>query len=149
MVIYLRLLFNSGETLVSPQFTPEDIALTLGFIAFLKPQASIVITHSERLLSLELWRELSTIIMLITVTLLAGKTIKERFAYFLLVFGVWDIFYYVFLRLLIGWPKSLFDMDVLFLVPVAWVSPVILPLLISFIMIASAVFLLNGEQEKI
>lgn len=147
VVIYLRLLFNSGETLMNSQLSTNDIAITLGFLAFLKPQASIIITQSQRILSLELWRELSTIIILITVALLAGKTIKEKVAYFLLAFGVWDIFYYIFLRLLVGWPKSLFDMDVLFLIPVAWISPVILPILISVTMIILAIFLLKKTEK--
>lgn len=149
IVIYLHQLFGTAHTFLSRQLTSDDITLTLGFISFLKPEASFIITQNQRILSLEQWRELSTIVMLITLALVAGKTIKEKFAYFLLVFGVWDIFYYLFLRILIGWPTGLFDPDVLFLIPVAWVSPIITPITVSLIMILLAVFLLLQRQKKI
>lgn len=139
IVIYLRQLFGSGNTLVSPDITSADIAFSLGFIAFLKPSASVLITQSQRLLSLELWRELSTLVMLVTLGLVAGKTTKERLAYFLLVFGVWDIFYYVFLRIVTGWPAGFLELDVYFLIPVAWIGPVAIPVVISSIMVLVAI----------
>lgn len=148
VVIYLRQLFGSGNTLISRQISPDDIALTLGFITFLKPGVSILITQSQRILSLELWRELSTLVMLATLSLIAGKTAKEKLAYLLLVFGVWDIFYYVFLRVITGWPASFFEFDVYFLIPVAWVGPVITPLVTSSIMILLALFLLSKKSKK-
>lgn len=148
VVIYLRQLFGSGNTLMSHQISQDEIALTLGFIAFLKPGASTLITQSQRILSLELWRELSTLVMLVTVSLIAGKTIREKLAYFLLAFGVWDIFYYVFLRIITGWPVSFFEPDVYFLIPIAWVGPVITPVLASSIMILLALFLLSKGSKN-
>lgn len=148
VVVYLRQLLGLQNSLINRQIAPSDIALTLGFIAFLKPQAAIVFSQSERLLSLEVWRELSTIAMLITLSLIAGKTTKEKFAYFLLVFAVWDIFYYLFLRILVGWPISLFDLDVFFLIPVPLVGPVITPVVISVILILLAVIMLNPPSRK-
>lgn len=143
VVIYLRDLFGSGNTLVSPKIIKDDIIFSLGFISFLKPSASLLIAGSLRLLSLELWRELSTIVMLLSLSLIAGKSIKEKLAYFLLVFGIWDIFYYVFLKLLVDWPQSLLDPDVFFLIPIAWMGSVITPLIISFIMVISAILILR------
>ena len=55
----------------------------------------------------------------------------EEFAGFVVVFGVWDIFYYVFLRVLVTWPASLLDWDILFLIPLPWVGPVLAPVLIA------------------
>ena len=60
-------------------------------------------------------------------------------------FGVWDIFYYVFLRLLIGWPESLATWDLLFLVPVPWIGPVIAPVLVSLSMILAGGIMLWFE----
>jgi hypothetical protein len=51
-------------------------------------------------------------------------------------FGVWDIFYYVFLRIMCGWPQSLLDWDILFLLPLPWWGPVIAPVLIALLMVA-------------
>lgn len=142
VVIYLRQLFGSGNTLMSSQITSGDIALNFGFITFLKPGASTLITQSQRILNLELWREASTLVMLVTLGLVAGRTTRQKFAYFLIAFGIWDIFYYVFLRIITGWPASFLEPDVYFLIPVAWIGPVITPILASSIMIIWAMIML-------
>jgi hypothetical protein len=85
----------------------------------------------DRYIVIELCRELATLIMLLTVAGLAGKRPWERFGYFLILFGVWDIFYYVWLAATLGWPASLFDWDILFLIPFPWIGPVIAPVAIS------------------
>jgi hypothetical protein len=83
----------------------------------------------------EIGREAATLLMLLAVGIIAGRSRIQRFAYFLLSFAVWDIFYYIFLKALIGWPESWMTMDVLFLIPTTWVGPVIAPLIISLSMI--------------
>ena len=83
----------------------------------------------------ELARELATMVMLASVAVLTGSNRWQRFAYFLISFGVWDIFYYVWLKVMINWPSSIFDWDILFLLPVPWIGPVIAPVLVSFFMI--------------
>jgi hypothetical protein len=83
----------------------------------------------------ELVREMATMIMLLTVGILAGRNWRSRLGYSAIAFGVWDIFYYVFLRLLCGWPHSLFDWDILFLLPLPWWGPVLAPMSIALLMI--------------
>jgi len=90
----------------------------------------------------ELFRELSTLIMLLGIGMLAGKNKHERFAWFIYSFAIWDIFYYVFLYLLINWPVTLFDWDVLFLLPTMWVGPVWAPVFLSLLMILLALCIL-------
>jgi hypothetical protein len=85
--------------------------------------------------SVELPRELATMIMLFTVGCLAGRTWRARLGYAAIAFGAWDICYYVFLKIMCGWPHSLLDWDVLFLLPLPWWGPVIAPVLISLLMI--------------
>lgn len=91
---------------------------------------------------LELGREAATIFMLISVAALGGKRFWEKFACFIICFGVWDIFYYVWLKLAIGWPSSVFDRDILFLIPLPWIGPVIAPASIAIMMILIGVFIL-------
>lgn len=83
----------------------------------------------------ELVREFSTLVMLFTVGWMAGRNGRQRFGYMLLAFGVWDIGYYLFLIPLTGWPRSLFDWDILFLIPLPWWGPVLAPVLIAILMI--------------
>ncbi len=91
----------------------------------------------------ELFREMATLVMLLSVAVLAGKKLWERFAWFLLAFGVWDIFYYVWLKVLIDWPDSLFEWDILFLIPLPWIGPVIAPISISLLMIIIGIMILQ------
>jgi len=59
---------------------------------------------------------------------------------------VWDIFYYVFLKMMCGWPHSLLDWDVLFLLPLPWWGPVLAPVLISLLMILWGTFASQIER---
>jgi len=83
----------------------------------------------------ELVREAATLIMLLMVGILAGRTWRSRLGYFAIAFGVWDIFYYIFLKLLCGWPHSVLDWDILFLLPLPWWGPVLAPMSIALLMI--------------
>jgi hypothetical protein len=83
----------------------------------------------------ELVREAATLLMLLTVGMLAARTWHRRLGYAAIAFGVWDIFYYVFLRIVCDWPRSLFDWDILFLLPLPWWGPVIAPVSIAILMI--------------
>jgi len=65
----------------------------------------------------------------------------------MLIFAVWDLFYYVWLKVLLDWPATLMDWDVLFLIPVAWASPVLYPVLISMAMFAFAVAMLYRSAQ--
>ena len=86
---------------------------------------------------LELSREATTVIMILTVALLAERSSRTRtFAAFVFVFGVWDLFYYCWLKVLLGWPRSWLEWDVLFLIPSVWLGPWICPALISLLFIA-------------
>jgi hypothetical protein len=85
--------------------------------------------------NVELWREAATLVMIATLGLLAGRTWRRRAGYAALAFGAWDIFYYVFLRLISGWPRTLLDWDILFLLPLPWWGPVLAPVSIALLMI--------------
>jgi hypothetical protein len=94
----------------------------------------------------EFWREAATIIMLVGMGVLAGKSKVQRFAFFIYCFAIWDLFYYVFLKLLLDWPGSLLSWDILFLIPVPWVGPVLAPCIVSLTMILLAALLLYHDR---
>jgi hypothetical protein len=95
----------------------------------------------------EVLREIASIFMLLSVACLAGKRFWERFAYFILSFGIWDIFYYVWLKVLLDWPSSLFEWDVLYLIPLPWIGPVIAPVSISVLMIVFSILIADSFQK--
>jgi len=122
VVVYLRALYY-----------PE------GFNFPLKPMApSVVVT--------ELYREAATLIMILSISVLAAKIWLHRFAWFLLIFGIWDSMYYVFLKLLLDWPESLLTTDILFLLPSIWVGPVLAPLINSATMLLLASVILISRK---
>jgi hypothetical protein len=124
VVVYLRQLYGISDLIISvPPFDPK-----IGVI--------------------ELGRELATLIMLLTVGWVAGKKFQSRLGFAVLAFGVWDIFYYVWLRLFIGWPQTVFDPDLLFLLPLPWWGPVLSPILIAALMVISgALAAIKDEHE--
>jgi hypothetical protein len=83
----------------------------------------------------ELFREFATLVMLAGIGIIAGRSWLERFGFFILAFGIWDIFYYIFLYALLGWPQSLLTWDILFLLPTTWVGPVIAPVINALTMV--------------
>ena len=83
----------------------------------------------------ELVREAATLVMLLVVGIIAARTWEKRLGYTAIAFGVWDIFYYVFLKIICDWPKSLFDWDILFLLPLPWWGPVLAPVCIASLMV--------------
>jgi hypothetical protein len=101
----------------------------------LEPYQVNPLPFAPRLGAAEIVRELATLIMLFAAGLLAGHTKRTRLGYSLIAFGVWDIFYYAFLKIITGWPHSLFDWDILFLIPLPWWGPVIAPMIIAAMMI--------------
>ena len=123
VVVYLRAIFH-----------PEG---------FTFPLTDFGITPSwKRLLLTEIGREAASMVLISTAAWLFGQTLQQRFAYFLAIFAVWDIFYYIWLKILINWPSSIMDWDILFLIPITWASPILAPVLISLTLLLFAVIIL-------
>jgi hypothetical protein len=97
----------------------------------------------------ELVRETATLIMLFAAGWLAGKTWRTRLGYALIAFGAWDILYYVFLKIITGWPNSIWDWDILFLLPLPWWGPVLAPVIIAAIMICFGTLVTQFNQTDL
>lgn len=124
VVIYLREIFYPGGFDFPLAPIPPDMALT------------------------EILREMATVIMLVTVSMMAGRSFSQRLAWFIFSFAIWDIFYYLFLWILIGWPQSFMTWDILFLIPATWTGPVITPLIITLVMIGFSIVILFYSEKN-
>jgi hypothetical protein len=113
----------------------------------IEPYQANPLPINEALSNVELWREASTLVMIAALGLLAGRTWRRRAGYAALAFGIWDICYYIFLRLISGWPRTLLDWDVLFLLPLPWWGPVLAPVSIALLMILWGTLATQSEQE--
>jgi hypothetical protein len=102
---------------------------------------------NDQLMCIEFVREIATIAMLVLIGLVAGKNALQRFCLFMVAFGIWDIFYYIWLWVMIGWPEGLLTWDILFLVPLPWVGPVITPVAIALAMIAAGSLIICLEEK--
>jgi len=100
-------------------------------------------------LRIEIFREFSTLVMLILVSLFAFRQRTKRWAAFFFTWGMWDIFYYVWLKILIGWPVHWTDWDILFLIPVPWLAPFISPVIVALIFIIGGLLVILKNVEKL
>jgi hypothetical protein len=142
VVAYLRSIY----TPVRAHFysvTPDQVfpLLSVAQLRSLGPE------HVARL-RIELGRELATLLMLAGAAMVTARSLREWVAAFVLCFGVWDITFYMFLKLLIDWPASVLTWDILFLIPVPWTGPVIAPVITSSSMIGSGLLLLRREYNN-
>ena len=125
IVIYLRLLYYPGG---------------FSFPIVLVPNFTAVV---------ELGREACTIVILYTVSRLTFKKPMNIFCGFIYCFGIWDIFYYIWLYVYLGWPENFFIWDILFLIPLPWIGPVLAPVIVSLSMITAAIIILRLDSKGI
>ncbi len=123
VVVYLRELYYPGGFYFPLKLIPSKIYL------------------------IEIIRELTTIVMLVSVGIIAGKNGIQKFSYFLFVFGIWDVSYYLALKIFLNWPASFLTWDLLFLIPVPWVGPVLAPVICSIGMILIALLFVNLSDK--
>ena len=123
VVVYLRKLWELGQI---------DVA-----------NASI----GNPLIFTEIVREAASMAMIATVAVLAGRRGLERLAYGAIIFGIWDILYYVFLHFLMGWPNSFLDWDILFLIPRPWIGPVLAPCLVALALVVCGLLVVRREDR--
>ena len=124
VVVYLRALFYKQGFV----FPLADFSTIEGFRPFLLT---------------EIGREAATLVLILTASALIARDFKARLGYFMIIFAVWDIFYYIWLKVLIGWPASIMDWDILFLMPAVWAGPVLAPVITSVTMLFISAMLLG------
>jgi hypothetical protein len=125
VVVYLRVLIDRVEP-----YQPDPLPAFIG------------------LGQIELARELATLIMIGAVAGLAGRTWRGRAGYSMSIFGMWDILYYIFLRPMSQWPRSLLDWDILFLVPLPWWAPVLAPCMIALLLVLTGTIISRCDASR-
>jgi hypothetical protein len=130
VVIYLRALYEPLRQRLTPGRAPGDL-----FPLVDRERMVAVSPETERLLKVEVIREAATLIMLASAAMLVAGERSLWLPAFSIAFGVWDISFYLFLKLWVDWPASLLTWDLLFLLPVPWASPVLAPVLVSLTII--------------
>ena len=87
--------------------------------------------------AIEVGREAATLVMLAALGWASGRNAQTRIGYALFAFGLWDILYYVWLKVMLGWPASILTPDILFLIPLPWWGPVLTPVLIAMLLVTA------------
>ncbi len=139
VVVYLRAIYAPIRAQLHPERGPHDLfpLITPRELANTGPE-------NPRRLVIEIGREAATMVMLGAVALAAARNLHEWIAAFAIAFGVWDICFYAFLKLMIHWPESLSTWDILFLIPLPWVGPVWAPVLVALTMIVCGLISLRA-----
>ncbi len=142
VVSYLRLLHEPARQRFHPGRAPGEL-----FPLLTLKQLRSAGSEQRQTLAVEIGREAATIVMLAAVALAVAENAGQWAAAFVIAFGTWDISFYIFLKVLLGWPASLFTWDILFLIPVPWVGPVLAPVLVSAAMIAVGIWHFRSEAR--
>lgn len=138
MVVYLRAL--SGPLRSGAGYPPGELFPLLS-VAQVAQLLSIV--------KIELVREAATLVMLGAVALAAAGTRRSWLSGFAVAFGVWDLAFYGWLKVLVGWPPSLWSWDVLFLLPVPWTAPVLAPVIVAASLTVGGIIGLLREPQRV
>ena len=144
VVVYLRAIYDPIRQHLHPERKPQDL-----FPLISPQQLADAGPDNPRRLVIEIGREAATMVMLGGIALACGRTFYGSVAAFAVAFGVWDIAFYAFLKLMIQWPESLRTWDILFLIPLPWVGPVWAPVLVAFTMIVCGVVSLQWGGLRI
>jgi hypothetical protein len=112
-------------------------------------QWTATVPFSHLVYRTEVIREVATIVMLLAVSYLSFERTALKVVTFFWIFAIWDLFYYMFLKAILGWPTSFSTRDVLFLIPFTWVAPVWVPLAVWTIalVVSSSLFVRLGRNR--
>jgi hypothetical protein len=144
VVVYLRAIYDPVRHKLRPNQPAGEL-----FPLIPANQLQNAAPETAWLRSLEVAREAATMIMLASVALVAAGGRSLWLPSFAIAFGTWDLFFYVFLKLLVHWPKSIMTWDILFIIPVPWAAPVLAPLIVSITIIGAGLLALARPMRML
>lgn len=136
VVVYLRAVYDPVRQKLHPDRPAGEL-----FPLIRVDQLRRAAPEKSWLLGVEVAREAATMMMLASVAAAAGDR-SLWLPSFAIAFGTWDLFFYVFLKMLLHWPVSIMTWDILFLIPVPWAAPVLAPVIVSMTIIAAGILAL-------
>jgi hypothetical protein len=95
----------------------------------------------------ETGREMATLAMILAAGWAVGRSRQSRLGFAFFTFGIWDIVYYAWLRVFLGWPRTLLTPDILFLVPLPWWGPVLAPVLVALLCAAGGAMAVREDDR--
>ena len=138
VVVYLRAVYDPIRQGLHPDRPDGEL-----FPLITVDQLTNAAPEKSWLLGVEVAREAATMIMLASVALAASAGRSLWLPSFAIAFGTWDLFFYVFLKVLLHWPASIMTWDILFLIPVPWVAPILAPSIVSMTIIGAGLLALS------
>ncbi len=106
-----------------------------------------VVIAEPHMVITEVVRELATLLIMWATVNLTYQILQSKLAAFMVIFGIWDIFYYLFLKIILNWPETLNSWDILFLIPVPWVGPIWAPIVVSIGLIYAGISILVQNDK--
>ena len=103
----------------------------------------------QHLVRIEQAREAATLVMLALVAYAVSKNIQSWLAAFSIAFGVWDLAFYFWLKVMVGWPASLATWDVLLLLPIPWAAPVAAPAIVALSLAVGGCFVFARPPDNV
>jgi hypothetical protein len=137
VVVYLRTIYDPLRQKLRPDRPAGDL-----FPLITEDQLKWGAPGESWLLGVEVAREAATMIMLASVAGVVAGGWPLWLPSFAIAFGTWDLFFYVFLKLIIHWPPSIMTWDILFLIPVPWAAPVLAPSIVSITIVGAGLLAL-------
>jgi hypothetical protein len=139
-VAYIRSIYEPIHARLFPERDPDDLLPLFTFEQW-REQAPPYLRSPV----LEIVRETATVVALVLVALATTPTLRRWPATFFLMLGISGWSYYLSLKALIGWPHSLEDWDLIFMVPLPWVGTVWAALVCYTAMIVAAAWFFGAE----
>ena len=123
-------------------FIESSVVVYLRALYYPEGFAFPLVPIETKILINEIVREATTLLIIWATATLSFERMQSKVAAFFLLFGIWDIFYYVFLKIVLDWPASPMTWDILFLIPTPWAGPVWAPVLVAATLIVYGIYIL-------
>lgn len=97
-----------------------------------------------RIVTLEQTRQAATVLVLVTVAVVAGRNLQQQFGTAFFALGGWIVLRYAAIRTITDWPTALTDVDTVIFLPDPVYAPVWMPIVIGLGVAAIGVTLVRG-----